>query len=90
LSFLANHRFTFGGTHSRDWRKFLLFTSVALVGMASTWLLSLLLRYGAHLDAIAGKFSATLAFAVATLLSSTITYPLNALLVFRKRPDPIG
>jgi putative flippase GtrA len=83
LSFLLNHRFTFGQAgNRRSWRKFLRFTVIAFVGLASTWALSFLLRYGAHLDALLGPMARLAAFATATLLSSLLTYPLNSLFVF--------
>jgi putative flippase GtrA len=86
LSFVINQRFTFQTTAaSRDWSKFLVFVGIALAGMASTWALSLTLRYGLGLEAALGDISAGVAFALAALLSSALTYPLSALLVFRRR-----
>jgi putative flippase GtrA len=83
VSFFLNHRFTFlGGAASRNWPRFMLFVAVALVGLVCTWLISLALRYGLPLPALIGKSSALVAFALATLLASLITYPLNALFVF--------
>ncbi len=69
LSFLLNHRFTFGAG-ARSWSKFGKFVAIALVGLLSTWLLSLALRYGLHLDAFIGSWARVTAFAVATVLSS--------------------
>lgn len=83
-SFALNSRFTFKASRSFDWYKFARFIVIALVGMLSTWLLSLLLRYGLKLHVVFGDASAGVAFAVATLLSSLITYPLNASVVFRE------
>jgi putative flippase GtrA len=83
LSFFLNHRFTFGGDErSRNWRVFFHFVAIAIVGLVSTWILSLALRYGTHLDAHIGSAAKPVAFATATLLSSLLTYPLNARLVF--------
>jgi putative flippase GtrA len=83
LSFLLNHRFTFGAhTDSRTWRKFLQFAAFAVIGLCSTWALSLALRYGTPLDALAGRLAKPLAFASATLLSSLLIYPLNSRFVF--------
>jgi len=48
-------------------------------------LISLALRYGLPLPALIGKSSASVAFAMATVLASLITYPLNALFVFGKK-----
>jgi putative flippase GtrA len=85
LSFLLNHRFTFEATAGeRSWSKFGKFVAIALVGLMSTWLLSLALRYGLHLDAFIGPWARVTAFAVATVLSSAVTYPLNSLIVFRQ------
>jgi putative flippase GtrA len=86
MSFFLNHRFTFlGDAASRNWPRFMLFVSVALVGLVCTWLISVALRYGLPLPALIGKSSAPVAFAVATVLASLITYPLNALFVFGKQ-----
>lgn len=86
LSFLLNHRFTFGGDdRSRNWRIFLRFTAIALIGLVTTWILALLLRYGMQLDARVGAAAKLLAFASATLLSTLLTYPLNARFVFADR-----
>ena len=86
VSYLLNQRFTFvkAGT-PRNWSRFGPFVGVATVGLLCTWLLSLALRYGLPLQALIGKSSATVAFAFATVLSSLITYPLNALFVFAKK-----
>ena len=86
LSFLINQRFTFqqaGGNKS----KFLVFVAIAITGLVSTWLLSLTLRYGLRLDSFLGDVAPACAFAAAALLSSALTYPLNALFVFRE-PRP--
>lgn len=86
VSFLLNHRYTFGGGNgTRDWSRFTLFIGVAMVGLTTTWLISLLLRYGLPLPRLVGSSSAGVAFAVATVLSSLVTYPLNALFVFGKK-----
>jgi putative flippase GtrA len=83
LSFLLNHRFTFGGDDSsRNWRIFARFAAIAVVGLVATWLLALALRYGTHLDARIGSAAKLVAFVAAALLSSLLTYPLNARFVF--------
>jgi len=85
LSYALNHRLTFRNSNRPgSVKKFLLFVSVALVGLASTWLLSITLRYGGPLHLVFGSAAATVAFAVATVLSSLLTYPLNAVFVFRE------
>jgi putative flippase GtrA len=85
VSYFLNHRFTFSGdAASNNWLRFILFVAVALVGLVCTWLLSVALRYGLPLPELIGKSSATVAFGIATLLASLVTYPLNALFVFGK------
>jgi putative flippase GtrA len=89
-SFFLNSRFTFTASGGFKWAKFARFTAIALLGMLSTWLLSLTLRYTLKLHVVFGDASAGIAFAIATLLSSMITYPLNAAVVFRaptRRPS---
>jgi putative flippase GtrA len=91
LSFLLNHRFTFGGDDSsRNWRIFSRFVMIAVVGLVSTWLLALALRYGARLDARIGSAAKLVAFVTATLLSSLLTYPLNARFVFGRRQSGVA
>ena len=86
VSYLLNQRFTFVKAGApRKWSRFVPFVGVAMVGLLCTWLMSLGLRYGLPLQALIGKSSATVAFALATALSSLITYPLNALFVFAKK-----
>jgi putative flippase GtrA len=90
LSYALNRRHTFnlaGG--SSGYSDFALFALIALGGALSTWMLSLALRYGAHLEMLLGRSSATVAFALATLLSSLITYPLNAQFVFRRSSSAV-
>jgi putative flippase GtrA len=84
LSYVINQQFTFTnrgpGASSVS---FLLFVVVALIGALSTWLLALLFRYGAHLGVLLGDWTAAVAFALAAVVSTLITYPLNARFVFR-------
>ena len=89
LSFLVNGRYTFRdrATNAR-WSSLPAFVLVALAGLLSTWCLSLVIRYETGSWIVLGKYSATAAFAIATLLSTGLTYPLNALVVFRGRPLP--
>jgi putative flippase GtrA len=85
LSFLINQRVTFEAiSGSHQWRMFFRFIAIALLGLVMTWLLSIAVRYGIRLDDLTGRFAAALSFGTAAFLSSLITYPLNALLVFRK------
>lgn len=80
--FSLNRRYTFDSPVK--WTAFPRFVLVGLVGMMSTLALSLALRpLLAHL--LDPRLSGTAAFVAASLISSLLTYPLNALLVFRKR-----
>ncbi len=91
LSFLLNRRFTFGGDDgSRNWRIFSRSAAIAVVGLVATWLLALVLRYGTHLDARIGSAAKLVAFVAAALLSSLLTYPLNARFVFGGRQSGVA
>jgi putative flippase GtrA len=80
--FLMNRRYTFNSPV--NWSAFPRFVLVGLVGMTSTLVLSLVLR-PLLAQLITAQFSGTTAFIGAALISSLLTYPLNALLVFRKQ-----
>jgi putative flippase GtrA len=85
LSYLLNRRFTFGHSGAAvSLTPIALFALIALLGTISTWAFSLLLRYGAHFNALLGPFGAAVAFALAAVISTVITYPLNARFVFRR------
>jgi putative flippase GtrA len=84
LSFLINRRHTFRDIgRSPKWASFLRFVLVAILGLFLTWLLALTIRYETSWLIAPGKYSASAAFVLAALISTAITYPLNALLVFR-------
>lgn len=84
LSFMLNRRFTFSDSNVTGWSRFAGFAAISIVAMVSTWLLSLGIRYGLRLHVLFGDLLAPgVAFAAATLISSLITYPLNASLIFR-------
>jgi putative flippase GtrA len=85
LSFALNRKFTFAHASAVGWAACARFIAVALFGMFLTWTLSIGLRYGLRLQLLLGDASASLAFASAALISSLVTYPLNARLVFRAR-----
>jgi putative flippase GtrA len=85
LSFLINGRYTFKDVSGNpEWSSFPSFVLVAVTGLMSTWLLSVLIRYETTSWMALGRYSGTIAFAIATLTSTALTYPLNALLVFRR------
>jgi putative flippase GtrA len=84
LSYVLQRRFTFKTSlEERTWRRLISFVSVALLGALVTWLLSLSFRYELGFDRVLGHSSGSMAFAVAAVSSSVLTYTLNALLVFR-------
>jgi putative flippase GtrA len=86
LSYVLQHRITFkADLRKSTWRRLSAFITVALVGALASWLLSLSLRYGLGFDKLFGRLSGSLAFAVAAVSSSVLTYALNALFVFRRR-----
>lgn len=85
LSYILNHRFTFGQGVPISTRTTVLFVSIALLGMAVTAILSLAIRYGTPVRTLTGSYSGTVAFGTAAVITSLLTYPLNALLVFRAR-----
>jgi putative flippase GtrA len=83
LSYVLQHRITFRESiEESTWRRLTSFIAVALIGALTTWLLSLSLRYGVGFDNIFGRLSGSLAFAIAAVSSSVLTYVLNALIVF--------
>lgn len=82
-SFALNRRFTFADARDRaPWRTFAGFALLALAGLGCTWLLSLALRYGLPVERALGRAGPDAAFAVAAMLSTAATYPLNARFVF--------
>jgi len=86
LSFFLNRRHTFAQSDKAlaGYSNFPLFALIALLGAACTWVLSLLLRYGTHLNALLGDYAAAVAFALAAVLATVVTYPLNARFVFKR------
>jgi putative flippase GtrA len=90
LSFLLNRRFTFGRAEPAGVKAFVRFLAVVLLGLASTTLLAVTLRYGTHLDVLIGALARPVALGAATVLSTLITYPLNARFVFVPRSSGAG
>ena len=85
LSYVLQHRITFKvRLGESNWRRLISFIAVALVGAFATGLLSLSFRYSLGFDRMFGRLSGALAFAVAAVSSSVLTYSLNALIVFRR------
>jgi putative flippase GtrA len=88
LSYIINRRYTFNDVgRIETGPSFLRFGGIALLGLLLTWLLSLTIRYETSWLIAPGRYSAMAAFAIATLISSAVTYPLNALLVFRRTDE---
>ncbi len=85
LSYTINRRYTFRDAVGIEaWPSLVRFVGVALAGLFLTWLFSLTIRYETSWLIAPGRYSATSAFAIATLISTAVTYPLNALVVFRR------
>ena len=86
VNFSLQKRFTFQTAQNRnDAGAFLGFVMVALVGAVTTFLAAFFLRYGLGLDRVAGSGAPTIAFLGATVVSSFLTYALNACYVFPQR-----
>ena len=85
LSYYGHRRFTFGGQPLANLGVFTLslFTLIALLGMALVAALSMAIRYGFGADQMLGRYGAGVAFTLATLLVSILTYALNSLYTFR-------
>jgi putative flippase GtrA len=85
LSYILNRRLTFGQSDVlASPSAFTLFAAIGVLGTVSTWAFSLLLRYSAHVNAPLGRIAPAVAFALAAVISTLITYPLNARFVFRR------
>ena len=83
VNFSLQKRFTFRMVQDgNDTEAFIGFVIVALVGAAATFLVAFALRYGLGLDLLMGSGAPTIAFLGATVLSSFLTYALNARYVF--------
>src|SRR5690606_9673206 len=80
LSFALNSELTF--RQSRPWAALPRFAAIGLLGLATTWALSLALRYGLALDAVLGPLGDAVAFITAALFASVLTYSLTARFVF--------
>lgn len=61
------------------------FTVIALVGLGSVSVLSVALRYGLPLHTLVGQHDDTVAFFAAGILTSVITYVLNARFTFEPK-----
>jgi len=80
LSYTLNRRFTFQHK-GRIARQFLTFVGVSLLGMGISILASLVIREGLALAQI--PFRENIAFAIALLATSVVTYTINRAITFR-------
>jgi putative flippase GtrA len=84
ISFVLQKRYTFGrGTSIYPRRQLFLFVVLAVFTGCLTMALSYFFRYALNMDALFGGWAATIAFAVAILLTSTLSFILNSRFVFR-------
>jgi len=84
LSFFMHKRITYRIITTDDLKEkkqkanFGNFTLIALLGMLLTGIFSLLLRYGLHFDSFVGIYAGAVAFILAAILTSVITYFLHS------------
>lgn len=86
LSYSGHKTFTFSDIDQLAFglgRSIAIFLFIALLGMLSTMLISLAVRYLLPLDDYLGKGTASFAFAFGVLLSSIGTFALNRFYTFR-------
>jgi putative flippase GtrA len=81
-SYYGHRKVTFRDTSvsGRVFKSFRAFVLIAIFGMLATASLSILFRYGIPVQA--GRFQPGLAFALATLTTSLLTYRLNKYFAF--------
>tara|TARA_R110002072_G_scaffold302722_1_gene487958 strand:- start:6832 stop:7257 length:426 start_codon:yes stop_codon:yes gene_type:complete len=63
------------------------FTAIAIFGLVCTTFLSVCIRFLFPVEEIFGSFDGAASFAIATLITSIITYFLNARHTFRERTE---
>ena len=86
VNFSLQKQFTFRTVQNRNGNgAFLGFVMVAFVGAIATFLTAFALRYGLGLDRAVGSGAPTIAFFGAAVISSFLTYALNARYVFSGR-----
>ncbi len=91
LSYFLQSRFTFQTqkTQTRSFKyKFLSYVAVQLAGMGVTIALSLLIRYLLLPVAIPIKLVDTIAFVIASLIASVVTYTASKIHIFKAVKDP--
>jgi putative flippase GtrA len=86
VSFVLHKHYTFrermGAVVHPMGRALIRFTAIALTGMVLTGALAVAVRYLLVLDALVPGTAAAVAFVVASLITSVVTYALNARLSF--------
>ncbi len=87
LSYFAHRKITFidlvpvkSTTHSLG-----RFTATAMIGLGSVTILSNIIRYGLPLELMFGQYSGGTAFAAAAILTSVLTFLLNAFFTFKPK-----
>jgi putative flippase GtrA len=86
ISFALQRRITFSrATVDQAAKCFGLFVGIAMIGTIATWAMSLMFRYVLLFDSLFGDLGATAAFVLAAVLTSMLTYSLNAKIVFRSQ-----
>ncbi|MCK5720709.1 MAG: GtrA family protein [Thiomargarita sp.] len=80
LGFFMHKRFTYKIVTKEDTTQvnFFNFVGIALLGMLLTGFFSLALRYGLDFDIFIGNYAGSVAFILAALLTSVITYYLHS------------
>ncbi len=82
-SFLLHKKFTFKAeSNQQTITSFYRFIMTALLGLFITAGLSVAFRYGLNLDLVINKYSGSVAFILASLTTSIITYILSVKFVF--------
>ena len=86
ISYVGHRLFSFGHVkdlHFSKSQSLGAFITVALLGMVSTMVLALGIRYLLPIDNLLGQYGAAFAFALATLITSVGTFILNGTYTFR-------
>jgi putative flippase GtrA len=91
LSYILQSRFTFQTqkTQTRSFKyKFVSYVAVQLAGMGVTIAFSLLIRYLLLPSPIPIKLRDTIAFIIASLIASVVTYTVSKIHIFKEVQDP--
>jgi putative flippase GtrA len=99
-SYYGHRKITFGHrklTHVTV-KSMCMFTIIAILGLILTAVISAYIRYEVPITGVAERYKPALSFALAIILSSTLTFSLNSIFTFRTpihsdmpdRPDGIS